>query len=127
MVHYRIDRMENVRVENETTDIPQSFTGFDVAMHKKQVFGMFSGERTRVTIRVHRDLIDAVFALFGADLSLRYIDDTQVEFTEDVQLSPLFYGWCCSFGNKCKIQSPPSVVKALEQHIRSVQEQYKGE
>ena len=97
---------------------------FDIATYKKSLFGMFSGETTAVTIEAHRTLIDAIFDLFGEKTRIISNGEETVRFTVDVQVSPLFFGWCCSFGEKVKLLGPDNIIEQLKEYTDSVKEQY---
>ena len=104
--------------------MPPESLGFDIANYKKSLFGMFSGETTEVTIEAHKSLIDAIFDLFGEKTRIISNGEETVRFTVDVQVSSLFFGWCCSFGEKVKLLGPDNVVEQLKEYTASVKEQY---
>ena len=124
MTNYRIDRMDKVESIEELADMPPESLGFDIANYKKSLFGMCSGETTEVTIEAHKSLIDAIFDLFGEKTRIISNGEETVRFTVDVQVSPLFFGWCCSFGEKVKLLGPDNVVEQLKEYTASVKEQY---
>lgn len=124
ITHYRIDRMERVEVIEETADMPPEELCFDIAAHKKQLFGMFSGESTEVTLEIHKSLIDVAFDLFGADTKVLPNDDDTVRIAVKVQISPLFFGWCCSFGQKVRLIGPTPVVRELNEYIEALKFSY---
>ena len=125
MMHFRVDRMDEVQVSRHDKEDLKEFQKFDIKNHKKQLFGMFGGEGQEVRFRIDRCLLDTVFDVFGVDTHFVSIDDTTYEFTATVQLSPQFYGWCCSFGDKLKVVAPSMVVNTLEDYIKSLMESYK--
>ena len=120
MTHYRIDRMERVEIIDDEADVPPAELAFDIAVYKKQLFGMFSGESTTVTLELHRSLLDAVFDLFGDGAAVTPCGENAVRLTAEVQISPLFFGWCCSFGKKLKLTSPASVAEELHAYAATV-------
>jgi predicted DNA-binding transcriptional regulator YafY len=125
MTHYRIDRMERVEIIDQDADVPPAELAFDIAVYKKQLFGMFSGESAEVTLELHHTLLDAVFDLFGDGVRLsRGHSEGTVCLTADVQISPLFFGWCCSFGEKLKLISPASAVEQLAAYTKKLSNQY---
>ncbi len=124
ITHYRIDRMDKVEIIDEIADLPPEELAFDIANHKKQVFGMFSGDATAVTIQMHKSLVDVVFDMFGDKTKIMPVDDDFVTFTVDVQVSPLFFGWCCSFGDKLKLVGPDNAVEQLKNYMDTVNYQY---
>ena len=125
MAHYRIDRMDTVRITDTPVTKRPEIKKFDVKKHKKQVFNMFAGESVNVTIRVDKSLIDAMFDKFGAAIKMNMISQSEAEFTQDVQISPAFIGWCCSFGNRLKVVSPSFVVDKIKEEIESLNNLYK--
>lgn len=125
MTNYRIDRMDNVEIIEELADVPSEDIAFDIATYKKSLFGMFSGTTTAVTIEADRALIDAIFDLFGEKTRIISSGEKTVRFTVDVQVSPLFFGWCCSFGERVKLLGPDNVVEQLKEYTDSIRKQYK--
>ena len=86
---------------------------------------MFSGETTEVDIEVHRSLISAMFDLFGEEIKLLSNGEETVRFRVAVQVSDLFFGWCCSFGEKVKLLGPGHVIEELKGYAETIKEQYK--
>ncbi len=118
MSHYRVDRMERVRVLDEEITPTNSVKGFDIQSHKKQVFSMFTGERKNVVFEADVSLIDVIFDKFG-DIKMTERDD-KVTFESEVQVSPTFIAWCCSFGNRLRVVSPPTVVHTIKDYAHEI-------
>ena len=127
MSNYRIDRMDKVEIIEDLADVPPEDFVFDIATYKKSLFGMFSGETTEVTIEAHRSLIDAIFDLFGENTRIISGGEDKVRFAVNVQVSDLFFGWCCSFGEKVKLIGPDSIVEQMRQYAASIKDQYERE
>lgn len=127
LTHYRIDRMEKVEMIEDHADMPPDELAFDIVNHKKQLFGMFSGETTAVTIEMDRFLLDAVFDLFGDKTRIISNGENTVRFTVDVQVSDLFFGWCCSFGTKLKLLGPEATVEQFKEYTQGVINHYNNE
>lgn len=119
-VHYRIDRMDNVRLCDENITAPE----IDIKKHKKELFGMYSGDEVRVRIEADKSLLDVIFDRFGEDIALSVKDDGKVVFKADVQLSPQFIAWVCAFGDKMKVLSPKRVVEDVTSNIRTLMALY---
>ena len=124
MMHYRVDRMDQVQVSRHDKEEVKGFDKFDIKKHKKQLFGMYSGEEQEVKIRIDKNLLDTVYDVFGVDTHFIKIDDTMYEFTAKIQLSPQFYGWCCSFGDKLKVVAPSMVVNGLKEYVEKLSKNY---
>ena len=127
VVHYRVDRMDRVRVEGDKIEQGKKAAKLGLSKHKKQVFGMFGGELTKVTLRVDSTprYLDVIFDAFGDDVRLRPQSDGTAEFTVEVQVSPTFLSWCCSLGDKMQVTAPDTTVKAVKEFLESTAKQYK--
>lgn len=122
MSHYRVDRMERVRVLDEDITPSDDIKKFDIQSHKKQVFSMFTGERKNVVLEADSALIDVIFDKFG-EITMTEKDD-KVVFEADVQISPTFIAWCCSFGNRLRVVSPPTVVHSVKEYAHELYYMY---
>lgn len=118
--HYRIDRMEKVTVIDDDADMPPCEITFDVATYKKQLFGMFAGETTKVHIEVDKSLRNAIFDLFGEHVNIFEHSENTVRLKADVQVCPLFFGWCSSFGDKLKLLGPDNIVAEFNEYLKVI-------
>jgi len=109
---YRVDRMESVKTSIEDINETEEAKKFDVIRHRKQAFGMYAGEPERVSFEADKSILDPIFDAFGDEVNLMSISENRVRFTEEVQLSPTFFGWCAQFGKKLTILSPQKVMDA---------------
>lgn len=123
IVHYRIDRMENLMMTDK--DIKQTVESqkFDVKRHKKQLFGMFVGEPTKVVFEADKDLTDGLFDKFGDDLEITERDG-KIAFQAEAQISPTFLSWVAGFGKKLKVVAPNDVVRKVKDHLMKALENY---
>ena len=124
MTHYRIDRMDKVEIIDDHADMPPDDLAFDVGNYKKQLFGMFSGEATNVTIEMSSYLMDVVFDLFGEKTKILPFGDNKIRFSADVQISDLFFGWCSSFGENVTLIAPQNVLEDYKCYLDQVKVQY---
>ena len=124
IAHYRIDRMSDVAIQNEEITAGIEARDFDLPTRKRQLFDMFGGTEEKVTIHADNSLIDVLYDKFGEDIILYPASEHTVGFTANVQVSPTFLAWCCSFGNKLAIKSPSNVVEKVKEYIRQLNENY---
>lgn len=118
--HYRIDRMAEVKVSAENI-MPSKLSELcSIQKHKKQLFGMFTGEECTVTFEADNSLIDTVLDKFGFDTRLSARGENTFRFSATVQLSPVFLGWCCSFGDKLRVIGPEKVLQMYGEYMRSL-------
>jgi predicted DNA-binding transcriptional regulator YafY len=116
--------MDSVKILDEPITKRPELKTFNVKKHKKQVFNMFAGESTNVTIRIDPTLIDAMYDKFGSSVKMRKTQDDEVELSVEVQVSPAFIGWCVSFGSRLRVVSPTDVIEKIKAEIEKLQEQY---
>ena len=120
MLHFRVDRMEQVKDSHHVIKKIEMFENFDIGKHKAELFGMYSGEIIDVTLRADKCLIDAVFDKFGTNTKLTKISEEEFEFTVSIQKSDLFFGWCSSFGKKLHLEAPQEIVVEYKNYIKGL-------
>ena len=123
--HYRIDRMDDMRIELAPINETEESKKFDLSRHKRALFEMFSGEDARVSFQADKTLVDHIFDKFGKDVHIAYGEGNTVIFSADVQVSNRFLGWCCSFGDMLKVTAPQSVVNQVNDFLAETAGQYK--
>ena len=126
ITHYRIDRMDKVEIIDEPVDPLPEKLDFDIATHKKQLFGMFSGVAQTVRLEMSRYLMDVVFDLFGEDTKITPHGEDKIRFSAEVQMSDLFFGWCSSFGQNLTILGPKEIKKQYEMYLGNIVRQHKS-
>lgn len=124
VAHYRIDRMENVRIKNEGFTISDELKDFDPRRKKKQLFSMYLGQMQNVTFEISPDLVEVVFDKFGMNTKLSPYGD-KYRFTAEIQVSDSFYGWCMGLGTNIEIISPREVKAQYLQKLHAVICKYK--
>ncbi len=120
--HYRVDKMDKIKIKNEDREGLEIFGKTDVAENAKMLFGMFGGREELVTIRFENNLAGAVIDRFGKSVAIRNADDDGFYITTRVKVSPQFFGWLSSFGKDAKIVSPDSVRAEYLSHIKAILE-----
>ena len=122
--HFRVDKMESISVEEERADSTKAVDKFDLAVYTKQVFGMYGGDTVNVKLRFDDSLIGVVIDRFSDKVFIQPMGDGSFTMSAEVMLSPQFYGWLFSFGDKVKIVSPKSAVNGFGEWLDSVKAQY---
>lgn len=122
--HYRVDRMSNIKKQDEPRNV--SVKEFNPALHSKKVFGMFTGEEEMVKLRMDGSLIGVVIDRFGKDVLMIPDGENHFIITVCVALSPVFYGWIFQFGELCEVLSPQSLRDELKECGRKFLSQYKS-
>lgn len=123
--NYRIDRIDDVIIEEDKIEIADCAINFDIAEYRRKVFSMYTGEEVEVEMEFDKSLIDVMMDEFGITIKMQSIDEKKCKLTAKVHTSPTFYGWCSQFGNNLKILYPYGVVAEFKKHISKIIEHYK--
>ncbi len=123
--HYRVDKMLNIRLCDDRRCGREEFEKTDVSMYSKKVFGMFGGTDTKVCLEFDEGLCGVIIDRFGKDVMMRKSENEgRIYVYCDVVISPHFFGWISSFGNRAKIATPQSVADEFCLYTRQILEQY---
>lgn len=118
---YRLDRIAEVKIENEPI-VPNKYqTEFKSGEIKNGLtaFGMWNGNTEKVTLRLLNKHAGDIFDKFGEGSRLVPKADGRFEISVDVDISPVFLGWCASYGNELEIVSPQSAKDKLLKLLKS--------
>ena len=119
VAHYRIDRMENVKIMREDFTLPDELKNFDPRRNKKQLFSMYLGQMQNVTFEITPDIVEVIFDKFGKNTKL-YPYGEKYRFTAEIQISDSFFGWCMGLGANIEILSPREVKAQYLQKLHAV-------
>ena len=115
--HFRVDKMEGIRLEQEKRDGAEQFQKFDMAVYSRQVFGMYGGEEAQVRLRFANHLAGVVVDRFGKDVPIRRDGEDHFTVWLSVAVSPQFFSWVLGFGEEAQILEPQWVLKRLKSHL----------
>lgn len=115
---YRIDRMEDVDLEIKSITPLNKVVDFD--KYYKKVFFMYGGKEQSVRLLADKSLVNVVVDKFGENVRMYDAYDNAFEVTIKVEISPTFYAWCFTFGDKMKIVEPKSVVEGMKKHVAQI-------
>lgn len=124
-VNYRVDRMTNVQIEDESVVDRAIILSGELGSYTERVFKMFNGPQATVELQFDRKLIDAVYDKFGEGIEIKACKHNLCRAKVDVLVSPVFFGWCFQFGKSMKILSPDSVAAAMKEHTKAVAGMYR--
>ena len=110
LTHYRVDKMEDIRLTGEKRVVTEQTRAFDPASYGRQVFGMYRGKSQRVKLRFENSLAGVVLDRFGDDVMLIPDGPSHFTLTATVSVSPNFLGWLAAFGGRASILFPQSAV-----------------
>ncbi len=120
ITHYRLDRMTQIELIDETRVPCPELTGPALINHANQLFQMYSGKPVSVKLRFHNSLANVVVDRFGRDTMMIPDGDDFFTFTVNVAVSPLFLSWVIGFGDKAQILYPQSVIDECTQLCQQI-------
>lgn len=107
---YRIDKMSNLKeTDEEISGSAFEFRDY-IPRITNQVFRMYSGPVRKVTLEFENSIIGNVFDKFGTDVKIERVDEKYCRITEEIQISPPFFGWLFQFSKKMHIISPDDLI-----------------
>ena len=120
---YRIDRMEDVKVEEIPIIEKKAFANFDVERYRVQAFSMFGGELRDVELQFYTEMLDDIYDKFGEDIIVKSYQDTY-RICVPIQVSPTFFSWVVGSRGKVRIISPQTVCKQFAEFVNTIKEEY---
>lgn len=120
---YRIDRMVNVDISEESHKVPNECE-LEMAKTLRSTFSMYGGEKRIVTLELANELIDVIIDRFGTDVRITKHTDCTFTVSVEVQISPPFWGWLFQFGTKAKVIAPQSIVDEAKKEANALAEIY---
>lgn len=120
--HYRVDKMTDLEILGEVREMPEE--SFDPADYAKKVFGMFGGEETAVEVKFKNSLAGVVIDRFGDEVFMRKLDSEWFVARFKVAISPQFFSWIMSFGNRAEILAPYDVRQKMCKLLKELTDMY---
>ena len=124
MKHYRVDKMKNIRSLDEKRLGEDVFKNIKISQYQERNFGMYSGEDSRVVLKVSNDKIGVIVDRFGKEIPLMKHEEGYFRTTVSVAMSDQFLGWIFALGDSVQIVDPPSAVDRMKEHIKKIGKMY---
>ena len=122
--HYRVDKMLQISVVEEKREGMEQFQKIDMPRYTRSLFGMFSGEETRVTLEAENEMVGVLIDRFGKDIFIKPVDENHFQTNVNVIVSGQFLGWILGLGGRVKIIGPDEVVSVVKEEILKLSKQY---
>ncbi len=109
--HYRVDRMQKVKVLNHPRAGKKLYADFDLAAYIKKRFNMYaSSDEQQVTLRCANHMAGTIIDRFGTGIMLIPEEDgAHFHVTVPIAVSPQFLGWVCGLSPYVTILGPETV------------------
>ena len=117
--HYRVDKMLRIQITDQKRAGKERYQSFNLPDYTKRIFGMFSGEETKVTLEADNSMAGVLIDRFGKDIMLIPQDGGRFRATVDVAISDQFLGWIVALGT-VKIVGPEAVVKKMQAKVSNL-------
>lgn len=124
LTNYRIDHMDDVRIEDMAKTERAEYENFKTEEYRKQVFSMFGGKVMDVELSFPKEMIDDIYDKFSESIQIRALDNNMFHCTVPVQISKTFFGWVAGSCGKVHILSPESVVSDFKGYIDQIKAAY---
>lgn len=117
--HYRVDKMLRIQITDQKRAGKERYQSFNLPNYTKRIFGMFSGEETKVTLEADNSMAGVLIDRFGKDIMLIPQDGGRFRAPVDVAVSDQFLGWIVALGT-VKIVGPEAVVKKMRAKVSNL-------
>lgn len=109
ITNYRVDRMDDVAVEETDVSDKARMDDSDIAAFTEQAFKMYGGDLVDITVEFNDKLIGVIQDKFGEDTKIVRTGTNKCVAPIQVQVSPTFWGWIFQFGTDMRILSPETL------------------
>lgn len=121
---YRIDRMEDVKVDNADIVEKAEFANFDIGKYRTQVFSMFGGEVHTVELQFVEEMIGDMYDKFGEEIRITPDSDGKFRSKVSIQISPTFFSWVAGSCGKVHIISPRTIDEQFKAFVEKIKNAY---
>lgn len=126
-VHYRVDRMNDIKVLEEHRAVLGKEVKFNPGEYSKRTFNMYGGKEEMVVLEFQNVLVNQVLDRFGSDISLQVTSRDSFRVRTTVKVSQTFFSWLFQFGPKVKIIEPEWVREHYMASLKDVMNTITGE
>ena len=121
---YRVDRMLDVAVSEESTTKDPRIAGYVLEDHVSPSFGVYAADKTTVVLELDDRAMNPLIDKFGLDAVVFENQDGRLLATVKAPLSPQFFGWLLQLSTFIKIVQPQSVIDTYLKYLDSTRALY---
>lgn len=115
--NYRLDRIEQVVIEDEQISKEAERYSNTVNGYSSRVFGMYGGETFSVTLEFTMSMIDQIYDKFGNNIHIIKAAEDRYTVNVDIQISPVFFSWVFQYMGKITVIGPEIVVNEYKKML----------
>ena len=122
---FRIDRMEDVREEEDLRSPEIETMRAQAESFVHQAEKMYSGVDCHITLRFTGEMISHIMDRFGEQVDIRKTEGNRYEATVSVVVSPTFWGWLFQYQDNIRITHPQWIIEEARDFIKKIPYYYK--
>ena len=122
--HYRVDKMQSMRLVEKERNGREQFQNFNLASFANKTFGMYGGKDYKVTLECSNKIAGVILDRFGQDVMMIPSDQESFHVHVLVAVSPQFYGWLTGLGDLVKIVGPEEVKEDYVRYLGEIMRNY---
>lgn len=124
--HYRIDYIDNLQIqEDKKCDGYEYYQKYKVHFNSR-MFGMYAGDDVNVELRCNNKIAGSIIDKFGDKVSFFPDGENHFRVRVLISLSPLFFAWITSLGEKIEIVRPQNVREQYIEHLNNILHKYEN-
>ena len=127
MKHFRVDKMDNVKLSDERRDGKEEYNALRVSERSAKLFSMYGGAEERITLRFSNHLTGVVIDRFGKDIVMRPDGKNHFTIIVSVEVSNQFFGWLCGLGKAVRLVSPAHIAEQLKDYVKGIAGMYEAD
>ncbi len=120
--NYRVDKIANVKVLDGTErEGRELYEQCNIGTYAQHSFGMFTGKRETVKLRLKNQFAGVLFDRFGTDIFIHPVDKYYCEATiRNIAISRQFYAWLVGLGKGVQLLSPEWAVQEMWEYLSEI-------
>ena len=122
ITNYRVDRMDEVSVEETGVSEKAIMDDSDIAAFRQQAFKMYGGNLEDVVLEFNEKLIGVVHDKFGENTKMIRTAPGKCVASVQVQIAPTFWGWLFQFVGEMRIISPDPLMEEYKKKAKEALE-----
>ena len=120
MKHYRVDKMNNLKVTEHGRTGKKDYKAFSPSLYTKKSFQMFGGEETTVTLQCDENMAGVMIDRFGKQVAMRKMPNGKIHVRTDIMVSNPFFGWLAGMNGAVKVIAPEEVAVQAKEYLQSI-------
>lgn len=126
--HYRVDRIHNIRIEEdipvrEQSQMPGFPQNLTLPQHLAEHIYMFDGPSVRAEFLADRRMLDALMDWFSGSIRVSTVSEDQLIVSVHVNEQAMFY-WALQYGPHIEILRPESLRERIRTQLQDMSMRY---